>query len=37
MFCFKVMTAEIIFAQFLYARHREFVVIFVLLSNLQAD
>lgn len=31
------MSDGIIFAQFLYARHREFVVIFVLLSNLQTD
>lgn len=32
MFCFKVTTAEILFAQFLYARYREFVVvIFVIL------
>lgn len=35
MFSFKVTTTETLFAQFLYARYREFVVvIFVSLSNL---
>lgn len=32
MFCFRIITTEILFAQFLYARYREFVaVIFVIL------
>lgn len=38
LFCFNVTTTEILSAQFLYARYREFVaVIFVLTSNLQTD
>lgn len=38
LFCFKVMITELLSAQFLYARYREFVaVIFIFLSNLQAD
>lgn len=36
MFCFKVMSDGIIFAQF-YMPDTEFVVIFVLSSNLQTD